>query len=415
MAEKLTTLPHDFDYIEDERANLTLVGQVRLDPVTNVVMLKATNGLYPADGGDNYVISALFTPNAVRSWAGFQSFVVNQFATPTIQSTGDLYRLSDGTSHWWWNGAAWAITTTQWNVEADIANNISVFSTASKQLAVVVKLTTTDPLLTPTIQMVRIAWIGKLDTFEDMIYRTLVPLFKLTRIIVDFAIKVPMPGGLTLDVLTPVKAAKNQFNVVDVDSIFNFATDPDTSSNLLSSYNATTGLATLTTAIPVGTIALVKLVIQPQVAVKNTSYDYDEVELAPSIQITGIEAVNSQPQAIQTGIVNKATGVSITIQPPYRFNLRFTMIALAPGGVDLTRTLSALVELVENNPLVTSKATGEQNRFWMIDEFTDTTQPTSNNLHELQATFEVLDILTFKKPALAGQAVMNINLNTSNG
>ncbi|MDE1971540.1 MAG: hypothetical protein KGI50_08270, partial [Patescibacteria group bacterium] len=259
------------------------------------------------------------------------------------------------------------------------------------------------------------AWTGKINTVEDVLYRSLVPLLKTTRIIVDFNIKVPMPGGSQLDVLTPVKKANNKFNVVDVESVFNNNLDPDCYNNLLSSYNSVTGIATLSTAVPVGQIAYCRLVLQPQVAVKNTSMDFIEAELAPSIQLTDIMSVETQPTAHEIGVTNKATKAVLRVQPPYRFNLRFTMIALAPGGVDLTRTLEALVELMEENPLLTSAATGEQYRLWLIEEFQDTTQPNDMNLHSMQATFEVLNILTFKKPTVSEVAVGTLNLNTSNG
>src|SRR4029077_7931995 len=129
--------------------------------------------------------------------------------------------------------------------EADIANNISTFPATTRTLAVVVKLTTTDTTITPTIQMARIAWTGKVNTFEDLVYRTLVPLLKSTRIVIDFAIKVPMPGGTQLDILTPVKAANNRFNVVDVEGVFNNNLDPNHYTNLVTAYNSATGIATL--------------------------------------------------------------------------------------------------------------------------------------------------------------------------
>lgn len=414
MAELLTTLPHDFDFIDENRAGLTFVGQIRLNPQLNsgagaLQLVMDTNGDYPTTG-DHYVVTELYTPRAVRRWLAFQVDIDHVMDGPDVQLTGDGYRLCDGTSHFYWNGSAWVVTTTAWNTEADIANNISSFPATARQLQIVARLTTSDRTVTPVLRSIRIAWQGKVEAFEDIVYRSLVPLLKSARTIMDFVIKVPMPGGMSLDVGTPFTSSGLTADVVDVEAVFNNNIDPDHYNNLLSSYNPTTRIATLATAVPVGQVAFCRLVIKPQVAIVSTSQDYIEVEKVPALQVRDIESVNSQPLSVETGITNKATGDIIIIPPPYRFNLRFTMIALAPGGVDFTRILRALVNLVENNPTILSKATGERYRFWMIDEFSNTTSPQDNNLFSEQAVFEIRDVLSFEKPARTTKAVGSLIL-----
>ncbi len=417
MAEHLTTLPHDFDFIDDNRSGLTFTGSCRLDPKlqngAGAVQLTAdTNGDYPLTGS-HYVVSELYTPRAVRQWLGFQVDITHKMETPEIQLTGDGYRLGDGTSQYYWNGSAWTATTTLWSTEAEIAANIGTFPVTARQILVVVRLTTTDRRYTPVLTAVRIAWKGKVEAFEDIVYRSLVPLMRTVRSTADFAIKVGIPGGLSLDVKTPVTASGLGFEIMDVDGVFNNNLDPDHYTNLLSSYNATTGIATLSTAVPVGQFAVCRLVVRPQVSILSTSQDYIEVEKTPALQIKDIQSVDSQPLSAYSGVTNKATGDIILIPPPYRFNLRFTMIALTPGGVDLMRILRAVVNLVENTQTILSTATGERYRFWMIDEFSNTTTPQDNNLHSSQAMFEIRDILSFERPAVNSKAVGTINLNLS--
>lgn len=417
MAERLTILPHDFDLIEDNRAGLTFVGSIRLNHQLNsgagAVQLKAdANGDYPTTG-DQYVVTPLYKPKAVRQWVGFQVDIAHVMDGPDAQLTGDGYRLSDGTSHYYWDGAAWTVTTTLWNTEADIAAHISTFPATARQLAIVAKLSTTSVTVTPVLSAIHIAWTGKVEMFEDIVYRSLVPLLKTVRTITDFAIKVPVPGGFQLDVMTPVKTSGLTFNVVDVEGVFNNSLDPDHYNNLLQSYNPATGIATLNTAVPVGQMAFCRLVLQPQVAIVSTAQDYTEVEKVPAVQIADISAVDTQPLSQESAVTNKATGDQYVFQPPYRFNLRFTMIALTPGGVDLMRILRALVELVESNPTITSTATDEQYRFWMMEEFNNTTAPTDSNLTSMQAVFEIRDILTYEKPTKLVKGVRTVNLTTS--
>ena len=414
MPERLTTLPHDFEFTEEVRSLISLVGSIRLDGKANCVMLKPdSDGLYPTDNGNNYVATAIYKPKAVRQWLGFQVDILHFHDGPDVQTTGDGYRLGDGTSQYEWNGSAWVISTGNWNTEADIANNISTFPTTSRQIQVFAKLSTTNARVTPLLSAIRIAWTGKVEIFEDIVYRSLVPLMRQTRLISDFNIRVPIPGGLTLDVMNAVRGANYKFTVVDVEAVFNHNLDPDHYNNLLSSYDGSTGKATLATAIPVGQNAFCRLVVQPQVSVENTAQDYIELASTPAIQITNIEAVDSQSLSLTVGTVNKSTMAAIVIPPPYRFTLRFTMIALTSGGVDTMRMLRALVAIVESNPTIRSTATDEEYRLWMINEFTTQTEPTAANLQQQMAVFEILDILTYERQAQSAKGVTNINLGLS--
>lgn len=387
-----------------------LNGAIRLDGAANCVKLQAdSSGLYPLSG-DNYVATPIYRPKAVRRWTGFQVDILHFKDGPDTPITGDGYRLGDGTDQYEWDGSAWVISTGNWNTEAEVATNIGSFPTTARQIQVFARLTTTDTRTTPLLAAIRLTWTGKVEIFEDIVYRSLVPLLRTTRVIIDFNIKVQIPGGLTLDVRSAVTAAGYKFTVVDVESVFNHNVDADHYDNLLASYDGSTGKATLSTAVPVGQNAFCRLVVQPQVAVENTAQDFIEVESVPALQVTNIESVDSQPLSLTVGVVNKGTGDAIVIPPPYRFTLRFTMIALTPGGVDAMRMLRALVELVESNPTIRSTATDEHYRLWMTNEYNTVTSPTANNLQTQQATFEILDILTYEHPSVAAKAVGNLNI-----
>lgn len=409
--EGLGLFPHDFEFIEDNRRGMVFSGSIRLDPKRNLVLLKADpdTGLYPTTG-DHYVISPLFDPQAVRQWVGFQASI-QHYSNGLSQDTGDGFRLHDGTNQWWWDGAVWAQSTSNWNTEAEIADNLATFDASERALRVVVRLTTADPRKTPLLSWVRIAWSGKVFVMEDLVFRTIVPMFKQTRIIIDFAIKIAFPGGTSLGVKAAVDATTFPLNVVGVDAVFNHTSDPEHMMNLMSSYNPTTGIATLASAIPVGQFAVCRLICQPQVAVELTSQDYVEVEKAPALIIQSIESVDSSELAQDVGIANKSAETIIRIPAPYRFDLRFTMVALTPGAVDLQRTIDSIVELMSNNPLIKSKALGEQYRIYMIDEFNTNTRPNDANLHQMQASFKICEVLAFKRQATVETPVIAPTLN----
>lgn len=410
MAERLTILPHDFDFIVDNLPLFTMVG-VRIDPKQNSAQLIAdSNGDYPTSG-DQYIMTPLYRPKAVRQWMGFQVDIKHQFDGPDNQLTSVGYRLSDGTNQYFWDTgtSSWTVTTIAWSPEADIANNIQSFPTVYRQIQVVVKLATSSKTVTPMLATVHIAWSGKVEAFEDILYRSLVPLLKTTRMVTDFAVQ-PTTPTTVIDVLTPVRKAGYKFTVVDIDSVFNNNTDPEHYNNLVQAYDPVSGLVTLSSPIGPGQAAFCRLVVQPQVALISTSQDYTEVEASPTIQITEIESRESAPLSLQVGITNKATGDIIIIQPPYRFDLVFTMICLAPGGVDLTRILRAVIETMDNNPLIRSTATDEQYRIYMIDEFATTGYPQNNNLQQMRATFCIHDVLSYNRPAAFAKGVGQLNL-----
>lgn len=409
---KLETLLHRFEFSDETRADVTLsdLAKIRLDGTSETVQLKAAeSGAFPLDD-DLYAISPLFQPKAGRQWVGFQAFIQHAF-DGLVPITSDGFRLHDGTNQYWWDSAAWVVNTTDWNTEAEVAANISTFPATARKLRVVVKLRTGDARVTPRLSAIKVAWKGLIPSYlEDIIYRSLVPAFRGIRYITDFVSKVPMPGGFSLNVGSALTAAGIPFNAVDVDSIFDHTADPEHVVNKLASYNPVTKMATLSSSIPVGNTAFIKVLVEPEVAVEQTSQDFVEVEKAPALVITDMNAVDSSPLSQDDGVVNKATGAAIRIQAPYRFDLRFTMIALAPGATDLMRFTESIVGFVENSPTLHSPALDKRYRLWLVNEFTSQTRPNRAELHSAQATFVIKDVLAFTKPAKTETAVMSVKL-----
>lgn len=411
--EKLDTLIHVFEFNEDTRSQLAFSDPslIRLDPNRHVVELKPDgNGQYPT-GDDIYVISPLFQPTAVRQWRMLQS-VITHVKDGLDALTSDGYRLHDGTNQYWWDGAAWSISTSNWNTEADINAHIASFLTTQHKLRVVIKLKTSMPTATPSLSAVKLAWKSKtIHYLDDIVYRSLVPALQSIRFITNFVHKVAFPGGTTLNVGSVIDAGGIPFSITDADSIFDHTADPTHEANKLSSYNPSTKLATLSSSIPVGNMALIQLWVEPsQVAVEHTNQDFIEVEKVPALAITDMSAVDSAPLSQDDSVVNKATGDAVRIRAPYRFDIRFTMIALAPGASDLMRMIEAIVGYVEGEPLLHSPSLDRSYRLWLVDEFTSQTRPNKSDLHSASCQMVIKDVLAFTRPAIDEVAVMNLKL-----
>lgn len=407
MAEQLETLIKCLEFTEVQRADIIFTGDVRLDPKVNKVQLKVDQfGDYPTTG-DHYVISELFQPAAVREWSHFQAFISHEKDGLT-SITGEGFRLHDGTDQFWWNGSAWAVNTTNWNTENEVAANISAFPTTAKKIRVAVRLTSSDNTKTPSLEMVKIGWKAKVKYLEDIIYRTLVPYFRGLRPVTDYAFRVQFPGGSTLELGTAVDASGIPFNLIGVDSVFDHTSDPGHLTDLVSSYNPGTRQVTLSSSIPVGDYAFCQVIVEPEVSVHMASQDFLEVEKVPAIIIQDIRSVNSSALSQDDHVVNKSDGSAIRVVAPYRFDLEFSILALAPGAVDLLRMIENIVDLLENTPLITSAALDRKYRLWMVDEFQIITDPNKSGSHSARSTFIIKDVLAWKRPAIAEQSIQNV-------
>lgn len=399
-----TPLIRDVRFDEETRAGIVLTGSARIDPTRGVLELRRdASGNFPTTG-EHFAISASFHPGAVRAWYGFQVFV-RQAYSGLQPLTSVLFRLHNGTDQFAWNGSSWMASTSVWNTEQEVSDFIDQFPITTKTIRVVVRLVTTDKSKTPTVELIKIGWLAKIDFFEDMIYRSLTSMLREFRYEPRIVFRVAFPGGLTLPVAPAVVASGIPYLVRDVVAIYNESLDPEHMNDLLDTWDGLSGNATLTTAIPVGSFAYVEISVEPEIAISATSQDYVEVEKVPSLLITNIESVNSQPLSQDDGVVNKATGVATRVHAPYRFDIRFDMIAAAPSGIDLVRMTESLVDFMAQHQLIRSVGLDQMYRIWMLNEVDVQTSPNLADVHQSSASFVIKDISKFRRSSSVGGEV----------
>ncbi len=225
---------------------MTLGTSTRLNPDTHRAQLEvdSVSGKYPTSA-DLYVKSRLTSPQSVRSWTGFQAYILHKTNFQNAAVTSAQFRLDDDTDEWYWTGAAWAVASaSDWNTEQEIADNITTFDAVDKrQLAVVINLVSADGNETPEVVWVKVLYEAAIDSFvEDMVYRSLIPLIRANvRPIARAGVSMPATGT-TLNISDLELEAG--YNVVGVDSVFDHTNDPDHLVDLFSSYAA--GVITLT-------------------------------------------------------------------------------------------------------------------------------------------------------------------------
>ncbi len=151
MAEQLTTIAAFLEFNADSLAMLRFSDRSKMTVGTmrSQVRLRQTAGLYPT-ATNVYVISEVLDVPKVRDWRGFEALVTHESIGGEVVTVAG-FRLFDGKSQWWWNGAAWA--------ELDVAGAGTIASTGT---AVTGDETNFDPQAPVGAHIV----VGEDDTFQ---------------------------------------------------------------------------------------------------------------------------------------------------------------------------------------------------------------------------------------------------------
>ncbi len=393
---------------------MTLGTSTRLNPDTHRAQLEvdSVSGKYPTSA-DLYVKSRLTSPQSVRSWTGFQAYILHKTNFQNAAVTSAQFRLDDDTDEWYWTGAAWAVASaSDWNTEQEIADNITTFDAVDKrQLAVVINLVSADGNETPEVVWVKVLYEAAIDSFvEDMVYRSLIPLIRANvRPIARAGVSMPATGT-TLNISDLELEAG--YNVVGVDSVFDHTNDPDHLVDLFSSYAA--GVITLTGSIAIGVTLLVRFIYSPVVAV-TTSQDYVDVERVPSITLAdvGYRGTAVRAPSGEDHVANTAVGTTVVVPSPLQGDLGFTLMGHTDKAVDNQRLLEQVNAFFANTPFIRSTALDERYRLQLIDEYAVQGEPGQSEIHMGRATFLIRNFRQWLEDAFDDHVVTDFQLTLS--
>lgn len=406
---RLKRLIKRFDFTNDVRGDMELGVDVRLDAQENYLKLVETNSIYPTDD-DLYAKTWAANPNSVKQWLGFECEVINgrDVNDTTIIVTGVNFRLHDGTDEYWYNGGAWVVDNTNWNTEAEIANNISTFPVTSKKIGVVVNLYTTDSTQTPIVKAVKILYSSNVSHQDDYLYRTIVRQLKAqVRPITDYPI--------TLDSATATIDLKNDFpletpyNIINIDSVFNHTDDPDHFVDLFQSYDDANQVITLSSSVDAGKIVWIRFTYEPEVAV-TTGLEYHEVDKVPSLILSNVNLINTTGLTKGDSVVNKDTGAAVKVFPPDRSDMEVTLNVVTDSARDQVRAADELKRFFANNPTLTSWGMDEKFRLWLVDEYDGQTGVNANGVNAGKLRFLLVGTLYYERDAADVYAVENFKI-----
>lgn len=394
----LTTLIKRFEFTEDVRKTLTLGTGTRLNPVNHRLELAATDGLYSMDPDLN-VVTWVTTPKAVKAWTGFEVVDVITLDADNVALNSVAYRLTDGTNQFYWDGSDWTVSTTLWNTEAEVADNISAFPATARALGIVVNLVTTDERYTPGVELIKVLYEAQIDFQKDLIFRSLLPALKGIEAISEMVL-VWVATGDTQTLSDPLTQTPYNFTGV-IDAVYNNDDDPDHMEDLLLSYDSGTRLLTLDESIAANKKMWVRFKYKPEAAV-TTGRSYTEIGKVPVLVVSDITLVDSaDPMGAYDEVVNKRTGQGTRVANPYTADIEFTLRVLTDKAGDQSTLADAVMKFFRNTPLLKSVGMDEPYRLWLLDEYQGEGVTTQEEVKAGRLRARIMRALFFDKPASA--------------
>lgn len=380
--------PHD-------RITFSDATKVRLDAGDWKIKLKGgADGWYSTDD-DLWARTWVTNPKALRSLVMLQLFTEEPKDSYGQIVTSTQVRIYDGTDDYYWDGAAWSVAGPgDWNDEGTFNANIALFNVLpNREFAITVNLKTTDREVTPTLKEIRVLMECRIDFMEDLIFRSLIPA-------IDDNIQPLGNFPLNADPTNPTSSidlnewrVDTNFNIVDIDAVYDFTADPELLTDLLSSYDVGTKIVTLTAPIPAGNIPFLLFRYKPEV-IYTTHQDWIEVAKYPSIVLQRVEVPTPSAYnlAAQEGIVDKGTGAAYVLSEPWRATYEFRIHGVTDNAVDEFRLASSILEFLESNKTLRSVGLDEHFRMRVIRELRDLISPDRADTHVVWTRFAVEDV-----------------------
>jgi hypothetical protein len=390
------------------RHRLTLETGARLDPSATRPALTLAEG-----ATEGIARTWIWNPLSVKQWLGFEAEVEHQYiggavgGLPALLPVTTLtFRVNDGTDDYYWDGGAWAVTTTEWNTQADLSANLPTFPVTARKLQIVVRMYTTDVSFVPRVTALKVLWLSDVEFLEDILFRSLVPsLRENIRPIADYPID-PGTGGPWASLDLNNYPLETPYNLVDVVEAYDHTADPDHLTNLRAGYDSGTKVVTFTSPIPDGNKIWLRFTYEPEVAV-TTSAEYHEVAKVPALVVTDVDEVEMAPCGQHDWIMtDESTGSGTKTWAPMQGDLEMTLMGLTDKAVDAKRLADAMKAFFANIRVVTSAALDRDYSLWLISEYDQRTPPSQADLHSGMVRFRVRDVVFYVRDSVDSTGVL---------
>ena len=346
-----------------------------------------------------YAMTPVYTPAGVRAW-GIIEVDDTQFRDEeNAQVTSIRFRVYDGVSQWYWNGAAWAVAgASNWNTLAEINAHLSAFPVTLHALAIVLNLATTDYRYTPLVRHVQLSYDCDLVSMdEEVFFEGLVGSIEdAVRPVGDF----PFDSlGVNPLVLPAMEAP---FEVTGIDAVWDHTADPSHQTDLYAGvYVPATRKITLSAAIPAGNVAWVRFLYKPFVTVRPHS-DIEELERVPSIIIEDARTPASARRLPVSTIIDRSVSPPAGIIWPQARAAKFEIDVLveAPTQTDAFRLRAKFREWVDSTARLHLPTVDEYVNLRLVRDLVSIGPPNLQDLRAARCVIEVGEVVLWDRPAI---------------
>lgn len=410
MPRRLLDIIKLFEFTRETRSRLDLSGGLRclpgdfIDGPSRIELPGTATGYDTAD--TLTAVTWTFNPLSVKEWRGFQAVIEHTYNDDGDPLTFARYRVSDGATTYWWDGAAWTVvvTPTDWNTEEQVAANISAFPLTARSIRFVINLYTTDETVTPKLFALKVLYGSDVQHQEDYITRSLIPTLKESIRIIGRVIVAQVTTGTTIT----LPELETPYDVVDVDSVFDETADPNHLVDLLDSYNSGTREITLTTSIAEDTNLFIQFVYRPLVA-HRTSRDFDEVDRVPSVGIVDVNYMGNKELKDDT-VINRGAGTGVKVLGGKMRDIEMTIQVIADKLVDYQRLIQAVTEHFTANTLLRARGIDEEFSVMVVEPPSMMTAVNSNDTHAGQLRVRILNAVFLERGSTEVFTVTRFNM-----
>lgn len=356
-------------------------------------------------------------PKGLRRWLGFQIDRRQDPPSPDpeVETTPVTiqFRLTDGADDLWWDGAAWSVpvTPTDWNTEAEVADNISTFPIDDRKLGVIVNMYTTDGRVTPRIQTLKVLYECDVNEQHDIVYSSLVPALKALRCRSRAILKMSQTGTeISLEDLGAL-GFETDYEIVGVVAAYDLDNDPKKLVDLASSFDENTKTLTLSSSVAQGDALWIDFEFSPDVAV-NTGRDFYEASKVPRIDVTALSFVDVLAAGTSASSADSyfhpITGEGYKIFGPREFDMIAVLEILGDKQYDVTHMREAVTAWIAGSAELIMSATDEG--FFMNSEgqTDDDGTPNPSDIRVYKVPLAVYRITSHDLPAEAAVSPKSI-------
>lgn len=297
--------------------------------------LGATGGYSVTEAGARSIRTPRLVASGIRSWLGLELY------DDAPAGTSVTYRLRTGGVEYYWTGAAWATASTasHWASRAATVANVASLTAAGRDLAVVARLATTDPLVAPTFYGAAVAaGVREVGDLDDALIRAVLASLR-ESVTLTTVVELEAPSGGLASVRLSGASAEFQLDLASVEAAYNVTDDAGEASPLSGSLSG--GVWTPATPLAATKVLRLYVVARPRI-VARSHRDAEQLDALPAVYLSPSTTPRSWRGQEAAVVRDVDAGSGLELASPIYTEQPVGVRVIAELGSDAQRLVRAL-------------------------------------------------------------------------